>query len=118
MKFYGRLPHEKLPDIYDQYDILINASNIDNFPSSVVEAFASGLPVVSTNPGGIPYLVKDGEAGLLVNVNDCEALAQKVIFLLENPSFALEMARKARAECEKYKWEKVKKTLLMVINSY
>lgn len=116
VKFYGKLPYEKLPEIYDKYDIFINSSNIDNFPGSILEAFASGLPVVSTNPGGIPYLIKDGETGLLVNVNDHQALAQKAIYLLKNFSFALSMAKKARAECEKYTWEKVRKTLLMVLS--
>jgi len=116
VKFYGKLPHEGLPKIYNNYDIFINASNVDNFPGSIVEAFAAGLPVVSTNPGGIPYLVKDGKTGLLVNMNDCGALAQKAIFLLKNPQIAIKIARVARKESEKCRWEKVKKTLLEVIN--
>lgn len=118
VKFYGKLPHKELPKIYDNYDIFINASNIDNFPGSIVEAFAAGLPVVSTNPGGIPYLVEDGKTGLLVNINNYEALAKKAIFLLENPQIAIQIARAARKESEKYQWKNVKKKLLEVISSY
>ena len=116
VKLYGKLPHKGLPKIYNNYDIFINASNVDNFPGSIVEAFAAGLPVVSTDPGGIPYLVKDGKTGLLVNVNDCEALAKKAIFLLKNPQIAIKIARAARKESEKYRWGNVKRRLLEVIN--
>jgi len=115
VQFYGCLPNNELPDIYDKYSIFINASKMDNFPLSILEAYASGLPVVSTNPGGIPYLVKDKETGLLVTKNDHLALAKQVIYLLDDPSLALRMAKKARLECEQYSWKMVRKILLELI---
>jgi glycosyltransferase involved in cell wall biosynthesis len=63
--FYGRIEHSKIQDYYDQYDIFLNASNADNLPGVILEAFASGLPVISTRAGGIPYMVEEGVTGLL-----------------------------------------------------
>lgn len=113
--FYGSIQHSSIQDLYDQYDIYMNASNVDNLPGTILEAFASGLPVVSTNPGGIPYMVENGKTGLLVEKNDSDALAKKVIKLIENSELALSLSRNARKECEKYSWEYVKKVLLPLL---
>lgn len=113
--FYGAVEHSKIQELYDQYDIYVNASNVDNLPGTILEAFASGLPVVSTNPGGIPYMVENGKTGLLVEKNDYDALAERVIELLKNPGLALSLSRNARKECEKYSWEYVKKLLIPLL---
>lgn len=113
--FYGAVEHSKIQEIYDKYDIYVNASNVDNLPGTILEAFASGLPVVSTNPGGIPYMVENGKTGLLVEKNDCNALSKKVIKLLKEPEFALKLSRNARRECEKYSWVNVKQVLLPLL---
>lgn len=113
--FYGAVEHSKIQEVYDKYDIYVNASNVDNLPGTILEAFASGLPVVSTNPGGIPYMVENGKTGLLVKKNDCDALAERVIALLEDPELALRLSRNARKECEKYSWEYVKKVLIPLL---
>lgn len=115
--FYGRIEHAKIQNLYDQYDIYINASNVDNFPGSILEAFASGLPVVSTGVGGIPYLVQDGVTGLLVKRNDCMALAEKVVQLVREPDMASTLAQNARTECEKYSWEHVKTVLFHILEN-
>jgi len=113
--FYGSVEHSKIQDLYDQYDIYVNASNVDNLPGTILEAFASGLPVVSTNPGGIPYMVENGKTGLLVEKNDCDALAERVIELLKDPELAFRLSRNARKECEKYSWKYVKKLLIPLL---
>lgn len=109
--FYGHVPHTALPKLYNDYDIFINSSNADNLPGSLLEAAACGLPIVSTNAGGIPYLIKEGITGLLVGVNDDRALADKVSYLLENQQRAHELAKNAFLECRKYAWEDVYKKL-------
>jgi len=114
--FYGAVEHSKIQDLYNKYDIYMNASNVDNLPGTILEAFASGLPVVSTNPGGIPYMVENGKTGLLVKKNDCNALAENVIELLENSELALRLSSNARKECEKYSWEYVKKHLIPLLS--
>ncbi|MFX0195823.1 MAG: glycosyltransferase, partial [Candidatus Hodarchaeota archaeon] len=98
-----------------EYDIFVNASNVDNMPGAILEAFACGLPVVSTKTGGIPYILEDEVTGLLVNKYDCHAIADKAIQLLEDPELSLRLARNAREECQKYSWESVRPLLLNIL---
>ena len=105
--FTGRIDHHEIYQHYSAADVYINASRIDNQPLSILEAFACGLPVVTTDAGGIPYVVTDHETGLLVPVDDCEALANRAIKLLSDSNTAVTIARHARAECTKFTWEVV-----------
>jgi glycosyltransferase involved in cell wall biosynthesis len=75
---------------------------------SVLEAFAAGLPVVTTAPGEIAGMARDGETGSIVPADDPEAMAQAIADLLENPNRAQALARAARAEVEKYSWPAVR----------
>jgi glycosyltransferase involved in cell wall biosynthesis len=77
-------------------------------PLSILEAFAAGLPVVTTDAGGIPYIVEHERTGLLVRMNDCEALAAGALRLLEDGELAARLARAARAECDQYRWAAVR----------
>lgn len=113
--FYGSVEHGNIKKIYDEYDISVNASNVDNFPGTILEAFACGLPVVSTNAGGIPYLVKNGETGILVECGDYEAMADRVIELVERPKLATHLIRNGKEECKKYTKEYVKAGLLSLL---
>ena len=113
--FYGRIKHHEIQNYYNQYDIFINASNVDNQPGVILEAFASGLPVVSTRVGGIPFMVEDGVTGLLVGKGDCEGLAKKAIHLIEEPRLAHKLTYNAWVGCDKYSWENVKKTLIPLL---
>ncbi|HLM02808.1 MAG TPA: glycosyltransferase family 4 protein [Pyrinomonadaceae bacterium] len=108
VRFIGLVPHDKIAALYDSVDVYLNSPNFDCMPGSLIECFASGLPVVSTDAGGIPYIVADGETGLLVETNDHEALAAKAIYLLENPEIARTITGNARRECAKYSWEAIR----------
>ncbi len=107
VNFLGSVPHERMPDAYNAHDIFVNASRVDNLPNAILEAFASGLPVVSTKAGGIPYLVEDGRTGVLVDVDDWEGLARGVLYLLGFPEKAYRMASNARTEAEKHAEDEV-----------
>lgn len=107
-QFIGRIPSEKMNESYDAADIYLNSPNIDNMPGSVIESFAAGLPVVTTDAGGIPFIVTHEKTGMLVARNDHEAMASCVIRLLEDRDFAVEIARQAREECRKYSWNAVR----------
>ena len=105
--FTGRIEHEEIYRHYAAADVFLNASRIDNQPLSILEAFACGLPVVTTNAGGIPDIVTDGETGFVVAVDDHQALAQRAIEILSDCNKAAIMAHQARLECNKYTWEVV-----------
>ena len=106
--FTGKLKKKEWIKLSADYDIFINSSDIDNTPVSVIEAMALGLPVVSTNVGGIPYLIEDGRTGLLVAPNDPDAMAAKVISLLENSAKAGSLATHGRQKIKEFDWELIK----------
>jgi L-malate glycosyltransferase len=114
IEFIGAVPPEKMPEIYDAADIYLNSPNIDNMPNSIIEAFACGLPVVSTNAGGIPYIVEHERTGLLVEINDHEALAAASLRVLESEALADRLIAEARRECGKYSWESVRRQWLEI----
>ena len=108
VEFTGLLAPGEMPRLSDSADIYLNASDVDNMPLSILEAFAAGLPVVTTNAGGIPYVVEHERTGLLVERDVHEALAAEAVRLLEDEELAARLARSARAECDKYRWAAVR----------
>lgn len=93
VSFLGSVANERMPQVYEQASLFLNTSNVDNMPGSILEAYACGLPVVSTDAGGIPYLVEHGATGLLAPVNDHSALAKQLIRVAGDPAFAQRLAR-------------------------
>jgi glycosyltransferase involved in cell wall biosynthesis len=111
VEFLGRIPPAQMGELYDRADVYLNAPNIDNMPGSIIEAFAAGLPVVTTDAGGIPYIVEGDRTGLIVARDDHEAMAHGALRLLHEPGLALRLASAARAECmERYVWESVRES--------
>ncbi|HSN18142.1 MAG TPA: glycosyltransferase family 4 protein [Gammaproteobacteria bacterium] len=107
IRFVGRVEPKDVPSLYAEADIFLNAAVIDNQPVSVLEAFAAGLPVVSTGTGDITAMVRHGEAGVLVPARDPQAMAQAVLKLLAEPEQARALARRARDEVELYTWKQI-----------
>jgi glycosyltransferase involved in cell wall biosynthesis len=112
--FLGRVPHERIAELYNTADIYLTSPDIDCMPGSLLECFASGLPVVATKAGGIPYIVKDETTGLLVDCNDHEALAGRCFRLLEDPALVERLTRNAYADVQKYRWENIRDQWLAV----
>lgn len=102
VKFIGQVSQEETPDVYAQADIYVMSPAIDNMPSSVLECFAAGLPVIATNVGGIPYILRHEQTGLLVEHDDHEAIAASAFRLLEEEELAARLIQNARQECQKY----------------
>jgi len=105
--FTGRVEHDEINRQYSAADIYLNASKIDNQPLSILEAFQCGVPVVTTNAGGIPDVVTDEITGFLVPVGDYESLAARALKLLTDQQIAQAMIQNARSECTKYTWSVV-----------
>jgi len=108
IQFTGQIAPADIADVYDAADIFLNGSEIDNQPLSILEAFSCGLPVVTTDAGGIPDIVQDQRTGMVVSRGDHVAMANRAITLLENPELAKQMVERARQECLKYSWEAVR----------
>jgi L-malate glycosyltransferase len=106
--FTGRVPPHEIAAQYAAHDLYVQSPNIDNMPTSILEAFASGLPVVSTDTGGVPAILTDRTHGLLAPCDDHRALADRIATLLEQPALACSLARNARATCEAYTWPSVR----------
>jgi glycosyltransferase involved in cell wall biosynthesis len=107
IKLIGGVPKQDIPDWLDRADILINTTNADNTPISLLEAMACGLIIVSTNVGGIPTLVKDGVEGLLVPANHVEAMYVAIRRVLEDKDLANSLSWNARKHVEQFDWPKV-----------
>ena len=106
--FVGPVPFERMPALYDAADIYLQAPDLDNTPASLLECFASGLPVVTSDAGGIPFLIRDEQEGILVPRNDHRALATAALRLLEDPDLAGRLASQARRVCQQYTCPRVR----------
>jgi L-malate glycosyltransferase len=93
VRFAGFLNQEQKAREFSAADIFINTNRIDNMPVSVVEACACGLPVVATNVGGLPFLISDGENGLLVENENVAAMVEAINLLLKDSSVARKISR-------------------------
>ncbi len=107
VRFTGQLSKLEWIALSADYDIFINTTNFDNTPVSVIEAMALGLPVVSTNVGGMPYLIAHGQEGLLVDEGDVAGMTAAIARLLEEEEFAAQLIRQARSKAKTFDTEHV-----------
>lgn len=106
VRFLG-IRHD-VPDLMREASLLVRPSTLEGMPLTVLEAMATGLPVVATPVGGTPELIRDGENGYLFPVGDSEAMAQRILRLLDTPSLAREMGSRGRRQVEaSHTWEQV-----------
>ncbi len=114
VNFCGVASRGTIGRYYDDADIFINGSCLDNMPVSVMEAFACGTPVVTTAPEGMRYLVEHERTGLLSPPGNAHALAQNVLRLLNNPTLASQLARQAYEESQRFAWQIVREQWLEI----
>lgn len=115
--FKGRVDNEQIYTFIDKADILLSSPLIDNQPVSLLEAFNAGLLVISSNVGGVPYMVQDGESGLLFESDNHLDLAEKMIFALEHQQQSLQMIHQAKMKLSYYSWDSIKNSLYGLYNS-
>jgi glycosyltransferase involved in cell wall biosynthesis len=104
ISFTGQVSKQDVPLWLNKGDIFLNTTNVDNTPVSVLEAMACGLCVVSTEVGGIPYLLENGRDALLVPPGDPEAMAAAVDRILQQPTLAGSLSLRARRKVEQFDW--------------
>lgn len=115
--FAGRLDRDAMAQCYRNADVSLNPSLADNMPNSVLEALASGVPVVSTDVGGVPYLVHHESTALLVPPGDAAAMAAAVLRLLADPGLRHRLRDTGLAEVQRYTWPQVAPRLATVYRS-
>lgn len=106
--FIGSIPQSRVAELYDAADIYLTSPDLDCMPGSLLECYASGVPLVATKAGGIPYIVEDGETGLLVDCNDHETMAICALRLLEDEQLVEHLTRQGREELKKYSGRSVR----------
>ncbi len=108
IRFLGAIEPAEMPSVHDSADIFLNSSLIDNQPLSILEAVASGLPIVSTGVGDIANMLEDGVSGTIVPERDPAAMAAAAALLLEQPDRARLMASHAYEGLDRYSWSRVR----------
>lgn len=106
--FTGKLSKLEWINKSKEYDIFINTTHFDNMPVSLIEAMSLGLAVVSTNVGGIPFLVQNQKEGLLIPDNDVDKMVMEIDRLIKNNDLFGKITANARRKSEDFDWQIVK----------
>jgi glycosyltransferase involved in cell wall biosynthesis len=114
VSFTGRVDNANMGALYRGADLMLNPSTVDNTPNSVLEALASGVAVVSTDVGGVPFLVEDGKTALLVPPRSPQAMADAMLRLAASPELASRLRAAGLNYVQQYAWPGVRPRLLEV----
>lgn len=109
--FTGRVDNQEIYHYLDYADIFLSTPTVDNMPVSVLEAMNAGLLVISSSVGGVPYMIKNGNNGLLFDNNNHDELAQKMLWAIENSAIAMTIIQQAHRSVNQYRWENIKEKL-------
>ncbi len=115
VKMVGKLTKTEWTNLSRDYDVFVNPTDFDNTPVSVIEAMALGLPVVSTNAGGLKDLIKNNVDGVLVDTGDENNMANSILALLHDPVQASNISSNGRLKAESFDWEKVKNSWIELL---
>lgn len=113
--FTGKMAKQQWIALSKDYDIFLNTSQVDNLPVSVLEAMALGLVVVSTDVGGIPFLISNGKNGLLFPTDNPILITKRLEKLLEKPYVLKQITSAGRLTAEEYKWQKIQRAWIQVL---
>lgn len=114
----GKVTTDEWVNLAQEHDVFINTSNKDNLPYSILEAMALGLPVVSTNVGGLPFLLNHEENSFLCDPNDDANMAQFILQLQNSEQKSLQLSTKARETAVLYSWTNVQIQWAQLINKF
>lgn len=114
--FTGFLPQKEWLKLSEKYDVFINTTNFDNHPISVIEAMALGLPIVSTNAGGVPFLIDHLNDGLLVDLDNTKSMVLNIMHLIEDKVLVEKLTHNARRKVEEFAWNNIKYKWFEVID--
>lgn len=110
--FLGQVPNSEVGKYLKMHDVLLSSPRIDNMPVSLLEAFSAGLLVISSNVGGVPYMVENGTTGLLFKSDNDLELAEQMVWALTNQEASLRIIKNAKVEVGKYSWGNIRAKML------
>jgi len=110
--FTGRVDNSNIYRYLNAADVILSSPKVDNMPVSLLEAMGAGLLVISSKVGGVPYMIKDNDTGLLFENDNDEELADKMIWALNNPDRAISMAKQGHKDVGRYLWTNIKDEIL------
>ncbi|WP_338359963.1 glycosyltransferase family 4 protein [Yeosuana marina] len=113
--FTGKLSKTEWIELSEDYNIFLNTTNFDNMPVSVIEAMALGLLVISTNVGGMPFLVTNNEHGILVPPNSDVEFVKTIKKIRDKPNAANVLTQNARKRAEQFDWDVVKQQWISLL---
>lgn len=111
VKFLGVITNEEIQDELKKYNIMISVPSFDNQPMSILEAFAAGLAVISSNVGGIPFMIRNEQNGLLVDLHNPQQIYERVDWLVSNPDQVKIIIENAKRDVMEYQWETIREKL-------
>jgi glycosyltransferase involved in cell wall biosynthesis len=117
VRFAGKVSNEEIPEYMSKADVFALPSLSEGFGIVNIEAMASGLPIVTTNVGGLPEIIINGENGFLVEPKNPEALAEKILFILNNNDLKARISINNQMRARKYSWDSVIKHLISIYES-
>ncbi len=118
INFTGYLSKEEWIGLSAEHDFFINTSTADNMPVSVMEGMSLGLVVISTNVGGIPFLLRDRVDAYLVDSNDSKSMADRIKEVILQPQVGRQLTEAARHKSETFSWPIIQAQWLLTINQF
>ncbi len=115
VRFYGRIPHERVPEMLNRLDIYVALSRDESFGVAILEASACAKPVLVSDADGPVEVTVDGKTGLIVARNDPGAAAEALVRLIEDPAMRARMGAAGRSHViEHYTWDDSVRQMLAV----
>ena len=111
VSFCGRIDRDGMADLMRTADIALNPSRVDNMPNAILEALASGVPIVSTRAGGVPYMVEHEVTAVLVDVGDVSGMAAALLRIVNDRALAARLVTSGKAKVEQHTWNVVRDRL-------
>lgn len=112
--FTGRVDNNQIYKYLDKADIMLSSPIVDNMPVSLLEAMNAGLLIVSSDVGGVPYMIENGKTGLLFPSGDDKSLCEQMLWAISHQEACRSMICNARNEVKKYTWCEIKKRVVLL----
>ena len=116
VSFVGVVPNERIYDYLDKADVMLSSPRIDNMPVSILEGMNAGLLVISSRVGGVPYMIDDGQNGLLFDSDNDKEMAEKMMKAVSMSDDSMRMIQNAKHDLYRYSWSKIKNKLYNAYN--